>query len=176
MKKTSKELVESTLEMHKDMNALTIDKIEETAPEAQVEELKLSKKEQAKMEGALYLEPIRRLRAIGTLPEKLKKDHARDWEYVKGMLENYIVNGEPVRFWYCGYPGDQDCMWEVPANKPVYVPRMIARHLAETMKYHTFGYIDKPQEKLRVDDHVEMFAATGTHYRAMFRPIGAFAA
>lgn len=170
-----KNAVEQVLEMHQDMNALTVDKINETAPKAQEVEQKINYKKLAEKEGIQYIEPLRKLNAFGTLPDKLQKDRDRDWEYVKGVFENMVINGEPIRFWFSKYPGDPDCMWEIPCNRPVYVPRMIATHLETTMQYHTFDYVEKPTSHQRKDDFTHNFTATNTYYRGKFRPIGAFA-
>lgn len=176
MKDKRMKLVENVIESQAEMNELTIDKINEVAPKAEELEpqTKLTAKEIASREGVQYIEPTRKLSAFGTLPEKLKKEHARDWEYVKGVFENNIINGEGISFWYSKYPGDPDCLWTIPANRPVYVPRMIATHLEHAMKYHTFDYIEKPDFRKKKDDHVDEFSVTGTHYRGTFRAIGAF--
>lgn len=169
-------LVKKTLEMHEDMNALTVDAIEKMAPKVEVEpQIKLTAKQMAESEGALYIEPRRKLPPFGKISEELKKKRDYDWEYVKGIYENYVVNGETLRFWYCIYPGDPDCEWEIPANRPVYVPRMIAKHLEECQKYHTFDYVERPGASWKKDDFTHAFTPTGTHYRGKFRPIGAFA-
>jgi hypothetical protein len=176
MKRTDENLVKSVINLQEDLNSLTQDKIREQAPKADIEpQMKLSLKDKAKMEGAKYVEPKRKLAAIGKLPENMKKAHAHDWEYVKGIYENYVVTGESVNFWYVKYPGDPDCEWEVPANKPVYIPRMIAKHLEEVQQYHTFDHREKSPDQQQKLDYVENFCVTGTKYRGKFRPIGAFA-
>lgn len=167
--------VKEVLELQKDLNAMSVDKINQIAPKIEEVPLEMSLKERAALENALYIEPKRTLKSFGTLPEKLKKEHAYAWEYVKGMFENYIVNGESITFWLSLYPGDPDCLWEIPPNRPVYIPRHVAKHLEEVMKYHTFSFIDKPADKWRPGDHTDYFAPTGTHYRGKFRAIGAFA-
>jgi hypothetical protein len=90
------------------------------------------------------------------------------------MYENYVINGEPVTFGLCVYAGDADYLWEIPANVPVYVPRMVAKHLEEVQKYHTFTYLENPMNNLRPDDFTHQFRVDGTHYRGKFRAIGAF--
>lgn len=175
VKKTDKELVESVTNMQKDLNDLTIDKINDLAPSFDDVPPQISAREKAKLENAQFIEPLRTLPALGTLPEKLKKEHAHAWEYVKGIYENYVVNGEPLRFWLSLYPGDKDCLWEIPANRPVFVPRMVAKHLEEVQCYHTFDYVEAPVHNLRADQFTHNFSVTGTHYRGKFRPIGAFA-
>lgn len=177
MKRDDKRLVEGVLTLQQQMNSLEQDDINEIAPAPVEVELqtKISKKELAESEGYTWIEPKRFLPAMGVLPEKLKRQHAHDWEYVRGIFENYVTIGESISFWLCLYPGDKDCLWEIPSNKPVYVPRMVAKHLEETMKFHTFSYIEMPAHSLRTDSETHKFAPTGTQYRGKFRPIGAFA-
>lgn len=171
-------LVKKVAHMGEQMSGMTVDRINELAPEAEVDEVRMTAKQKAEMEGVRYIEPKRRLQGFGTLPEKLKKEHARAWEYVLGIYENYVVNGEPVEFWYCQYPGDPDCLWSVPANVPVYVPRMIAKHLEECQKYHSFAKLEgstdpRPMASNEVEA-MRWFTPSGTHYRGKFRAIGQF--
>lgn len=178
MKKDSENLVKKVASAT-EMGDLTVDKINELAPKApDMEELRLTAKQKASQEGVRWIEPKRKLQAIGKLPEKLREEHARAWEYVKGIYENFVVNGEPVEFWHCHYPGDPDCLWVIPSNVPVYVPRMIAKHLEETQKYHTFGAIAPTSDPTPRPAHeveaMRWFAPTGTHYRGKFRAIGSF--
>lgn len=180
MKKDVENIVKSAVGLQQDLNALTMDAVQEAAPEAEYIVQKASLKELAKLENAQYIEPKRRLSPpLGKLPEKLKKQHASDWEYVKGIYENYVVNGEPITFSYCKYAGDADYMWEIPANVPVYVPRMIAKHLEECQQYHTFTKVDANADPGIVRDNeletFKWFRPTATHYRGRFRAIGAFA-
>lgn len=177
--------VKDVLEMQHSMNALTQDKISETAPkEVEVApQVEISLKEIARREGIPYIEPIRKFQAFGTLkPEwKAKRDH--DWQYVKGMWENEIIKGEGIKFTFSKWPGDPDCMWEIPANKPVYVPRMIAKLLSgekdedtgyEVLKYHSFDHVQKSEQYWQKDEFTHQFCATGTYSRGRFRAIGAF--
>lgn len=178
MKKDTENLVKNVASMGNEVAQLTVDKINEMAPKPEEKELRLTTKQQADSEGARYIEPKRRLQGFGKLPDKLKKEHARAWEYVKGIYENYIVSGEPVEFWYSEYPGDPDCLWSIPCNVPVYVPRMIAKHLEECQKYHTFTRIEgasdpRPMASNEVEA-MRWFAPTGTHYRGKFRAVGVF--
>jgi hypothetical protein len=177
MKTETAKLAKSAIEMQEDMNSLSIDRVNEMAPKTEEPLPQEESLEQiAKKEGTLYIKPKRRLSPpLGTLPEKLKSEHKRAWEYVKGIYENYVVNGEPITFSLCLYPGDADYMWEIPPNIPVYVPRMVAKHLEEVQKYHSFGFIERAPNAWQKDEFTHQFAATGTHFRGKFRPIGAFA-
>lgn len=180
MKKDLENIAKKTAELTEEMSQLTVDKINEIAPEPTLDELKLTAKQKASDEGVIFVEPKRKFKGLGKLPEKLKREHARAWEYVKGIYENYVVNNEPVRFWHNGdFPGDPDCLWEIPSNKPVYVPRFIAKHLEECQKYHQFTSIAATSEPAPMNDYqvasLEWFRPSSTHYRGKFRAIGVFA-
>lgn len=183
-----KEMVKEVLENQIAMNSLTVDKIAELAPEPTPAELRLTAIQKAKAEGAIYIEPRKKLQAVGKLPEKYIKMHAHDWEYVVGIFQPETVGGvaltENFTFWFRKWPGDADCQWEIPVNRAVYVPRMIAQHLSgekesftgiETMKYHQFGMIEKATHEWRKDDFTHSFAPTGTQYRGQFMPLRKFA-
>ena len=117
MKKETQELVKATIGLQENMNTLTMDEIDRKAPTAEVKEISI--KEKAKLENARYIEPKRRLSPpLGKLPESQKKEHAHDWEYVKGMYENYVVNGESLTFGLCLYAGDPDLLWEFQQMYP----------------------------------------------------------
>lgn len=174
MAKKNEELVKEVVEMTTQMSELTVDKLNET-PVAEPEiQTKLTNKELADSLGVRYIEPKRKMAPFGTLPEKLKSEHQRDWEYVKGIYENIESVGESVEFWYCKYPGDPDCLWSIPANVPVFVPRMIAKHLEEHQRYHKFDYIQRPEGQWGPDEFTHEFRPAQTVYRGKFRPIEAF--
>ena len=174
MRKEEK-LVQSVIETEQSLKELTVDKINET-PDVELEpQTKLTNRQLADSLGCKYIEPLSKLKAIGTLPEKLRKQHARDWEYVKGIYENINEIGQAITFSLCLYPGDPDCVWKIPANTPVYVPRMVANHLENVQQYHTFSHVEKAPNQLAVDEFTDEFQVTGTMYRGKFRPIGAFA-
>lgn len=176
---SKEKLVKDTISMSQEISYMSVDKINELAPKPQETELRLTAKQKASDEGVMYVEPKRKLPGFGKLPEKQVEEHRKAWEYVKGIYENYIVNGEPVKFWFCKYAGDPDCLWEIPCNVPVYVPRMIAQHLEEVQKYHSFSQLAPTAEPLPMAagdvESMRWFYPSGTHYRGKFRPIGAFA-
>lgn len=175
MKKETEKLARSAVGLQEDLSRLSVDEISKAVSDEPLPQEE-SLESVAKREGALYIKPKRRLSPpLGQLPEKLKREHERAWEYVKGIYENYVVNGEAITFSLCLYPGDADYLWEIPPNVPVYVPRMIAKHLEEVQKYHTFGYLETPQSNWKPDEFTHQFRATGVHYRGKFRPLGAFA-
>lgn len=179
MVKKQNKLVEGVISLEKGMNELTSDKIEEQAPKVseaeEISAIQLTQKQIASDEGVRWIEPLHKARAFGTLPPQLKKKHARDWEYVKGIYENNLSPGEGIKFSLSLYPGDPDCTWYIPCGVPVYVPRMVATHLEDVQKFHKFSYIENDVSRWCPDSFMDTFSPTETHYRGKFRPIGAFA-
>jgi hypothetical protein len=187
MKNDTQKLIKEVAEIAPEMSALTVDKISKTAPKAEEAELKMTAKQKAEMEGAQWITPKKQLQAFGTLKNEWRRAREHDWEYVKGMFQPEVINGrstsEPKCFWFSKWPGDPDCLWEVPVSVPVYLPRMIAYYLSgekdpltgmESMKYHTFDYIERPTTYWKADTFTHQFTPTNTHYRGRFVPIGAF--
>ena len=176
MSKKIEETIKEVNKISESMESLSVDKVLESAPKPQEVELqtKITAKEIADKEGYRYIEPARKMPPFGTLKEEWKKEHAYDWEYVAGIFENQFSPGENVKFWYSKWPGDPDTYWVIPANIPVYVPRMIANHLANVMQYHSFGYREMPDYNKKVDEFTHKFEVIGTQWRGKFQPIGAF--
>lgn len=175
MKKETEKLAKAAVSLQEDLNKLTVDHINET-PDVEPEIQKESMESRCQAEGIRYIKPKRRLSPpLGSLPTKQKDEHKRAWEYVKGIYENFAIPGEAITFSLCLFPGDPDFLWEIPANVPVAVPRMVAKHLEETQKYHQFAYQELPSNAQTVDNFTHSFKVSGVSYRGKFRPIGAFA-
>lgn len=65
--------------------------------------------------------------------ESLRK---RAWEYVKVVCSNMEVAGEQIEFWHKPPISGEDCnFWQVPVNRPVWIPRHVAEHI-KSRKYH----------------------------------------
>lgn len=174
MKKETENLAKAAVALQEDLNKLSVDKINTTEDkDPKIQEISLEKI--CQNEGIPYIKPARRLSPpMGKLPETQKGEHKRAWEYVKGIYENYQVPGEAITFSLCLYPGDADYLWIIPANIPVAIPRLVAKHLEETQKYHQFSYTEKANEVLQTDSFTHTFHVCGVQYRGKFRPIGAF--
>lgn len=190
MKKDAATLVKQVSNLNSDLNTLTQDKVNEIAPASDdYAETKLTSRQMAARDGVRYIEPKKRLPAGNH--EKLKPEwrakRDRDWEYVIGIFHGEIINNTPSRepksFWHKKWAEDAFCLWEIPTEEPVYVPRMIALHLSggkdedtgmECMKYHTFDYKERPQAYQRPGDYQHQFTAVSTNYRGRFVPIGGF--
>jgi hypothetical protein len=118
---------------------------------------------------AQWIEPLRSIkRPVGGkdkatvyFNEKWKPLHEKDWEYVKCIVENNELIGEKVPAWTSKWGCDPAHYWEVPVNRPVMIPRLLAEQLSKC-KYHRLkmeGGLESAQEsnfvnKRIVIDHV----------------------
>ena len=175
MMKKKEDLIQDVNTLTESMDKLTMDNVAETPVSEPEIQTKLSNKELAEQMKLRYIEPKRKLAAFGKLPDKLRKEHQHDWEYVKGIYENIEDIGSSIQFWYSKYPGDPDCLWDIPANVPVFVPRMIAKHLESAQTYHKFEYKEVPRANMNPGEFTHEFQPSLTIHRGKFRPIEAFA-
>lgn len=130
---------------------MTMDKISSSASPMETEQqTKMSSKE-IKQYDAPYIKPIRSINrsqggkdgAKTYWDEKFRPAHTRDWEYVRCICENKEVIGESIHTWTAEYGCDPAHEWKIPVNKPVWIPRLLARHLANR-KYHRLRMEDAP--------------------------------
>lgn len=129
---------------------------------------KLSRKEVQNAD-AIWVDPIRSIkRPVGGkdkatvfFDEKWRDLHAKDWEYVRCVVENHELIGEAVEVWTSKWGCDPAHFWKVPVNKVVMIPRLLAEQLSKC-KYHRLkmeGGLESAQEsnfvnKRIVVDHV----------------------
>lgn len=116
-----------------------------SAPVQEVEpQTRLSTREANKMDAA-YLKPIRSISRTNFQnskidsrtfwDEKNRKARDEDWEYVKCIVENYEIIGEAVEVWTAKWGCDPAHFWRVPVNKPIMIPRHLAKQLSKC-QYH----------------------------------------
>jgi len=124
---------------------------------------------------ALYLEPVHRI-ATGGLPHpELEKQRAYLHEYVVGIFESQLVGGV-LDFFLTGLPSDDYCRWKIPVNKPVGIPRFVAKHLSEKLAWKEMKPLGKGNEPQSFYEE-EMMAPFGnfvTKRRGTFHPINAY--
>lgn len=118
------------------------------APQEEVEQqTKLSKRE-TKRSDAPTLSPIRTIarrnddKAKTYWDEKHAKAREFDRQYVKIIAENREIVNEMIELWTGKYGCDPLEFWNIPVNKPVYVPRYVADNINKA-KYHVMVMEDK---------------------------------
>lgn len=114
-----------------DVKSLSVEDAKSSLPSVETEpQTKISKKE-ANAYDAPVIKPGRAIFSKEKFDEKNRKDFEERSKLVKCIVENNEIVGENVQFWFKEYPGLPAYEWTVPVNKPIYVPRYIAEHLAK---------------------------------------------
>lgn len=122
---------------------LSIDEMNKAPLKETEQQTELSKREAKKMDAPI-LKPLRTMSSVDKPNPQFEKQRQRDKEYVKVVVENNEMRGEPVELWVKEWPGDPATLWTIPVNKPVMVPREVARSLSKC-KYHELK-MDEAQE------------------------------
>lgn len=124
---------------------------------------------------ALYLEPKHRIPTKGV--RNSEKDKNKDYlhEYVVGIFESQLV-GSKLTLWKDGLPGDDFCMWEIPVNRPVGIPRFLAQHLSKELKWKEMLPLGRNNEPQAVYDEEMMkpFERFVEKRRGTFHPINSY--
>lgn len=123
-----------------------------------------------------YLEPSIRIPTGGKRHPEAEKQREYMWEYVKGVYENMMVGGEGISFYLTGLPGDDYCRWDVPANKPVALPRFVAQHLSKGLQWREFKPLERNQEPhaYQENDMMKPFENMIIKKRGTFQPLSAY--
>lgn len=133
--------LENVEKLSEQMSSLTQEEIKK-APMANEEPVMLLSKEEIAAYDAPVIQPSRSFPTKSKPNPKEAKERRRGWEYVKCIAENLEIINEKIEFWHNKFLGDPCYFWEVPVNKPIYLPRFIAEHLS-TRHYHRFTMADR---------------------------------
>ncbi len=125
----------------KSVKEMTLDKMSLAPERPQEEQTKMSGREQ-KAYDAPYIKPVRSINSKERFNEAYREEHKRAWEYVKVICENFEIIGEQIEMWTKKFAGDAADFWKIPVNKPIYVPRLVAKQIA-ACKYHRITMEEK---------------------------------
>jgi len=139
------------------MSALDQDTINK-APIRETEPQTLMTKAQEKYTDAPVIKPTKSMSAVGKPIPKQAKARKEGWEYVKVIAEHNELIGENIELWINPFAGDPCSYWEIPTNKPIYIPRFLAEHLA-TRNYHRLKMQDRPATQLTAEMHSDGMAS-----------------
>ena len=139
--------------------------IRETEPQT-----KLSSKEVAKTD-APYIRPSRVICSKETFNENFRREYEEAKKYVKCIVENNEIRGDIVETWVKKFPGMPAEFYQVPVNKPIYLPRMVADHLASRF-YTRFSMADKSPTEIREGEPMQTMVAKEQIRRIDCRPVG----
>jgi len=121
-------------EFNKNVQSLTMDRmneapIQETAPQVERSQAELAKTKD------IYLKPHRSISVRDKFNEDYRKAWEYDKEYVQFEAENIEIIGEDIDIWTKPYAGVSAEWWKVPVNKPVWGPRYLAEQIKRA-SYH----------------------------------------
>ena len=127
-------------EFHKEVETLTLDRMN-AAPKEDVEpQTKLSQKEIDKSKD-IYLKPKRTIGSREKFNEKFRDTYNYQKEYVCFTAENNEVIGETITLWTKKFPGVPAEEWDIPVNKPIWGPRYLAEQI-KNCTYHRLSMQD----------------------------------
>lgn len=138
------------------VKSLTQDEMSK-APIADFEpQTKISAREANKVD-AQYIKPARSINSKEQFNEKYRNEWEAKKKYVRCIVENREIIGEKVECWSKPFPGVAAEFWQIPVNKPIYIPQHLAEQLASRC-YH----------RLMMDESKSVSAdGHGTYYGAI---------
>lgn len=147
--------VEKQFDQFKDqVEALTLDRMNEAPKEERVEQPQLSSREQEKID-ILFIKPKRTISSREKFNENFRKDYNFSAERVNFKAENNEIIGESIEMWTKPYPGLPAEYWEIPVNRPVNAPRYVAEQIRRCT-YHRLVM----QDKTISSDHMGSYYGT----------------
>lgn len=160
-------------------DAMTGMKVQDASGQAaEVEpQAKLSSKEK-QSDGIPRIQPSYRI-PVGPVKNKYTQEtYEYLWEYVAGMYENMLQIGSGISFNYVDerLPGDDYCRWDIPANKPIKIPRFLAQHLSKNLAWKEMKPLAKNEDPKAVEDYeiTKPFQDFIVKKRGTFQPLSAF--
>ena len=144
-------------------------------PEKEQEKLTKIAEFKKKFPDAAYIEPKVRIPTGGNRHPEWEKQREYFHEYVVGIFESQMILGKH-EFFKDGLPGDDYCLWSIPVNKPIGVPRYIAKHLAEGLGWKEMlplGKNNQPKDYYE-EEMMEPFGKFEYKKRGHFHPINAY--
>lgn len=128
-----------------------------------------------KFPDARYLEPATRIPTGGIKHEEFEKQREYLTEYVVGIFESQLVVGS-LDFYLTGLPGDDYCLWKIPVNKAIGIPRFVAQHLNKNLNWKEMKPLGRNQEPVAFEeqDVTAPFHNFETKRRGTFHPINAY--
>lgn len=133
---------------------------------------------QKKYPDVKYIEPSMKIPTGGARCPKYHERHGSlEYlkEYVTGIFESQLV-GATFTFDLGEVPGEDYCRWTIPTNKPIGLPRYVAKHLSTHLAWKEMKPLGKNQEpQAYSDDEItKPFENFETKRRGTFHPINAY--
>jgi hypothetical protein len=134
---------------------LTLDRMNQ-APNEEKKDPAISKKDLEKA-GENYIKPTRWIADNQKFNPKFEGEWEYQKQYVKCIPTHNESRGDLIEFWTHPFGGKGAEFWQVPSDKPVWMPRYAAEQLTKC-KYHRLRMEEKSH---RNSDH------TGTYFGTM---------
>ncbi len=131
---------------NENVQALTLDRMNETPKQELEPQTKLSQVEIEKCK-EIHLKPARSIGSNQKFNEAYRENWNFDKEYVQFIAENNECKGDTIEVWTRPYGGLPAEFWNVPVNKPVWGPR----HLAEQIKRASYHRLTMQQTTTNSD-------------------------
>jgi len=149
-----------------------------TTPEGESEKKLTISEFKKKFPDALYLEPIQKIPTGAPRNPQYEKVHGSLeylMEYVVGVFESQMIGGN-LKFDLAEIPGVDYCRWEVPVNKPVGVPRYVAKHLQKGLGWKEMVPLGRDNEPTAFyeEEMVKPFQKFVHKKRGTFHPIESY--
>ena len=112
------------------------------SPTAEKQELQISQKDTENSKD-VYLKPVRAIMSREKFNEKFREQYNRAKEYVHYIAINNEVLGETIEMWTKPFPGLPAEFWQIPVNKPVWMPRYVQEKLEHGCSYRRLKTEDK---------------------------------
>ena len=162
---------EAQLEKFQDqVKSLSVDTVSKAPAQETEPQTKLSKKEIDKLD-APYIKPTRAIFSTEKFNEAYRKERDEGWKYVKCIVENNEIHGEKVEKWTKRWPGEPAHFWQIPVNKPIYLPKFVAEEL-QGCSYHRFVMQSRNPDQVREGEPMEDMVAKETRHRIDCRSVG----
>jgi hypothetical protein len=148
-----------------------MDRTPEQKTDAQLE-LEAFKK---KFPDAKRIEPAVRIPTSGIKHPHFEAQREYLTEYVVGVFESQIINGQ-LEFFLTGLPGDDYCKWVIPVNKTIGIPRFVAQHINKNLCWKEMKPLGRNQDPSAYEDEniLTPFNNFETKRRGTFHPINAY--
>lgn len=152
------------------VKSLTVDELSKSPLKESEPQTKLSNREVEKLD-APYIKPVRAIFSNEKFNEAFRKERDEGWKYVKCIVENNEIIGERIEKWTKHWPGEPAHFWQIPVNKPIYLPKFLAEEL-QGCCYHRLVMQSRSPDQIREGEPMEDLVAKETRHRIDCRSVG----
>lgn len=152
------------------VKSLTHDEISKAKIVEMEPQTKLSTREIEKSD-APYIKPVRAIFSTEKFNEAFRKERDDGWKYVKCIVENNEIQGERIEKWTKRWTGEPAHFWQIPVNKPIYLPKFLAEEL-QNCCYHRLVMEEASQSNNDGSSLTHSLVSKETRHRIDCRSVG----